>query len=44
MLESSTIDFRKMKKFDQDGKGTMSESSTIYFSEMKKFDQDGKKI
>ena len=48
---SSTIDFRKFKNFDQDGKkfyqngiGTMSKSSTIDFRKLKNFDQNGKKI
>ena len=35
---------KMVKKFDQNGKGTMSESSIIDFRILKNFDQNGKKI
>ena len=33
-----------VRKFDQNGKVTMSESSIIDFRKLKNFDQNGKKI
>ena len=44
ILENWKILTKLVKKFDQNGIGTMSKSSTIDFRKLKNFDQFGKKI